>query len=206
MLRIARGSAHWPAELSEIEAQPDVLWLRGRTEILAHERRIAIVGTRAPTPYGSAQAERFARALADAGFTIVSGLARGIDHAAHNAALAAQGRTIAVLGSGVDRPWPAGPLADAMARDGLLLSEFEPGATPRPHHFPMRNRVISGLTRGTIIVEATSRSGSLITARMAAEQGREVFAVPGSIFSAGSGRRSTWPASPDRCRSRAARD
>jgi DNA processing protein len=181
MLRIKRASAHWPAELAEIEAQPEELWLRGRIEILANQPRIAIVGTRAPTPYGSAQAERFATALASAGFTIVSGLARGIDHAAHSAALAVRGSTIAVLGCGVDRPWPAGPLADVMAREGLLLSEFEPGATPRPHHFPLRNRVISGLSRGVLVIEAAHASGSLITARWAADQGRSVYALPGRV-------------------------
>jgi DNA processing protein len=139
------------------------------------------VGTRAPTPYGEAQAARFAAALARAGVTVVSGLARGIDHAAHRAALDEDGGTIAVLGCGVDRPWPAGELADALVGRGLLLSEFEPGEPPRPHHFPLRNRVISGLCSGVLVVEAAQASGSLITARWAADQGRSVWALPGRV-------------------------
>jgi DNA processing protein len=148
---------------------------------LASRPRIAIVGTRAPTPYGSAQAERFARALAAAGFTIVSGLARGIDHAAHGGALGVNGKTIAVLGSGVDRPWPSGPLSETIAQRGLLLSEFLPGEPPRPHHFPLRNRVISGLSSAVLVIEAAHASGSLITARWAADQGRSVYALPGRV-------------------------
>jgi DNA processing protein len=155
--------------------------VRGRLDVLARGPRIAIVGTRAPTPYGVAQAERFARALASAGMTIVSGLARGIDHAAHGGALSVRGGTIAVLGSGVDRPWPGGAMAEAVARDGLLLSEFHPGEPPRPHHFPLRNRVISGLSAGVLVVEAAHASGSLITARWAADQGRNVYALPGRV-------------------------
>jgi DNA processing protein len=180
-LRIGRDSAHWPRELSEIEGPPEDLWVRGRLDVLARSPRIAVVGTRAPTPYGSAQAERFARELASAGFTIVSGLARGIDHAAHGAALSVRGATIAVLGCGVDRPWPSGPLADAVAEHGVLLSEFQPGEAPRPHHFPLRNRVISGLSCAVLVVEAAHASGSLITARWAADQGRNVYAIPGRV-------------------------
>jgi len=180
-LRIDRGSELWPSELSDIEGPPEELWVRGDLDVLARRPRIAIVGTRAPTPYGSGQSERFARELAAAGFTIVSGLARGVDHAAHGAALAVQGGTIAVLGCGVDRPWPAGPMADAIAQRGVLLSEFHPGEAPRPHHFPLRNRVISGLSSAVLVVEAAHASGSLITARWAADQGRSVYAVPGRV-------------------------
>jgi DNA processing protein len=178
---VGRNSAHWPRELAEIEAQPEELWARGNLDLLVRGPRIAIVGTRAPTPYGEAQAERFSRTLAAAGFTIVSGLARGIDHAAHGGALRVQGNTIAVLGCGVDRPWPGGPLAEAVARHGLLLSEFQPGEPPRPHHFPLRNRVISGLSTAVVVIEAAHASGSLITARWAADQGRLVYALPGRV-------------------------
>jgi len=142
---------------------------------------VAIVGSRAPSPYGEAQARRFARALASAGVLVVSGLARGVDHAAHEAALDAGGATVAVLGSGVDVPWPDGPLASRMAREGLLTSEYEPGRHPRPHHFPLRNRLISGLADGVLVVEAAQASGSLITARWAADQSRAVWALPGRV-------------------------
>lgn len=181
VVRIEPGSPSWPNVLEEIDGPPEMLWARGRLEILERSPRIAIVGTRAPTPYGEAQARRFSRVLAEAGATIVSGMARGIDHAAHLAALAAGGATIAVLGSGVDRPWPEGELAETLGVKGLLLSEFQPGEPPRPHHFPMRNRLISGLCSGVLVVEAAHASGSLITARWAADQGRSVFALPGRI-------------------------
>jgi DNA processing protein len=126
-------------------------------------------------------AQRFATELARAGAVVVSGLARGIDEAAHRAALDAGGDTIAVLGSGVDRPWPAGPLAERVSRAGLLLSELRPGSPARRHHLPLRNRLISGLARGVLVVEAASASGSLITARWAADQNRAVWAIPGRI-------------------------
>lgn len=180
-LRVDRGGPSWPAALDAIEAPPERLWLRGREELLRAERRVAIVGTRAPTAYGEAQALRFAGALADAGVLVVSGLARGIDSAAHLGALEAGGGTFAVLGSGVDRPWPAGELAERIAREGLLVSEFPPGQAPRPHHFPQRNRLISALSDGVLVVEAAAASGSLITARWAADQGRSVFALPGRV-------------------------
>jgi DNA processing protein len=167
--------------LDTIQGRPERLWLAGREELIDHRPRIAIVGSRSPTPYGEAQARRFALALAESGACIVSGLARGIDHAAHRAALDAQGATIAVLGSGVDRPWPSGPLTDEMAARGLLVSEFMPGQSPRPHHFPLRNRVISGLCVGVLVIEAAHASGSLITARWAADQGRSVWALPGRV-------------------------
>jgi DNA processing protein len=180
-LHILPGSPSWPAGLEQVELPPSELWLRGKTEILKNERRIAIVGSRAPSPYGRDQAHRFARRLASAGLVVVSGLARGIDHAAHEGALAAEGETIAVLGSGVDRPWPAGPLADELARRGLLLSEHAPGEGPRRHHFPLRNRLIAGLSLAVLVVEAAWTSGSLITARWAADLGKTVFVVPGRI-------------------------
>jgi DNA processing protein len=180
-VRIEPGSSLWPSELEAIELPPEALWVRGRVELLAHRPRIAIVGTRAPTPYGEAQSARFASALAVAGVSIVSGMARGIDQAAHGAALAVGGTTIAVLGSGVDRPWPPGALCDAVIERGLLLSEFQPGESPRPHHFPLRNRLISGLCSGVVVIEAAHASGSLITARWAADQGRTVYALPGRV-------------------------
>jgi DNA processing protein len=180
-LHLTAGGPSWPAELSEIEAPPEELWARGRLELLARAPRVAIVGTRAPTPYGQGQARRFARALAEAGAVIVSGLARGVDAAAHEAALDAGGATIAVLGSGVDRPWPTGPLTDRMLAEGLLLSEHSPGEPPKRHHFPLRNRLISGLCRIVLVVEAAEASGSLITARWAADQGRSVGALPGRV-------------------------
>ena len=180
-LRITPRSKSWPAALRHVEAAPDELWLRGRRELLGRAPALAIVGTRAPTAYGEAQAVRFARAFAAAGAVIVSGLARGVDRAAHAATLEAGGATIAVLGSGVDCPWPAGELADDVARRGLLVSEFPPGLGPRRHHFPQRNRVLSGLCSAVLVVEASARSGSLITARWAIDQGRELFAVPGRV-------------------------
>lgn len=179
--RLTAGDRRFPNELRALEAAPQELWLRGRMELLAPGPRAAVVGTRSPTPYGLAQARRFALACAERGVVIVSGLARGIDEAAHRAALEIGGGTIAVLGSGVDRPWPEGDLADRMARDGLLLSEFPPGVGPRRHHFPLRNRLISGLARAVLVVEAAHASGSLITARWAADQGRAVCAVPGRV-------------------------
>jgi len=180
-LRIDPSCPRWPRELRGIEAPPEALWLRGDTSLLERTPRVAIVGTRAPSPYGEAQAARFAATLARAGVVVVSGLARGIDQAAHRAVLGESGATIGVLGSGVDAPWPRGDVADEMARRGLLLSEFHPGEPPRPHHFPMRNRVISGLCAGVLVVEAAQASGSLITARWAADQGRDVWALPGRV-------------------------
>ncbi len=180
-LRISTGGPSWPPALETIDGPPEHLWLRGRAELLGALRRVAIVGTRSPTPYGEAQAERFGRALAAAGIVVVSGMARGVDQAAHRAAMAAGGDTIAVLGSGVDVPWPDVPLAGEIAERGLLLSEFPPGQGPRPHHFPLRNRVISGLSEAVVVIEAAAASGSLITARWAADQGRAVYALPGRV-------------------------
>lgn len=180
-LHLTATSARWPAALRGIESPPEQLWLRGATELLAREPRVAIVGARAPTPYGEAQARRFASALACAGVVVVSGMARGVDQCAHDAALDAGGATIGVLGCGVDRPWPAGPCAERLLREGLLLSEFEPGAPPLRRNFPLRNRVISGLCAAVVVIEAAEASGSLITARWAADQGRAVFALPGRV-------------------------
>jgi DNA processing protein len=171
----------WPTELDPIEAPPTELWARGCCSMLAPHARVAIVGSRAPTPYGLAQAERFAGALAAAGVQIVSGLARGCDAAAHAATLDAGGATIAVLGSGIDRPWPNDGLTRRVLEAGCLLSEYAPGTPSRRHHFPLRNRLISGLSSAVLVVEAAERSGSLITARWAADQGRTVFAVPGRV-------------------------
>jgi len=181
LMHVTRSGRGWPSALDTIEASPGELWLRGRPELLAFEPRVAVIGTRAPTPYGDGQARRFASALARAGVVVVSGLARGIDSAAHEAALEAGGATIGVLGSGVDCPWPAGPLAERMALEGLLLSEYAPGTAPRRHHFPERNRLISGLCSAVVVIEAAAASGSLITARWAIDQGRSVHALPGRV-------------------------
>jgi DNA processing protein len=178
---IQPGSPSWPERLVTISSPPEELWMRGCEEILARERFVAIVGSRAPTPYGEAQARRFGAALAAAGIVVVSGLARGVDSAAHRGALEVGGATIAVLGCGVDRPWPAGPLAEDLVQRGLLLSEFPPGMGPRRHHFPLRNRIISGLSQAVLVVEAAWASGSLITARWGVEQGRSIYALPGRV-------------------------
>jgi DNA processing protein len=177
----------YPPLLREIPDPPLVLHFRGDISLLA-QPSIAIVGSRRASPYAINVAQQLATQLASAGLVVVSGLARGIDTAAHRAALDSSAKTIAVLGTGIDLTYPPANrrLFDRIAGEGLIVTEFAPGTPPRRENFPIRNRVISGLTAGTVIVEATSRSGSLITARMAAEQNREVFAVPGSIFSAGS--------------------
>jgi len=180
-LRLLPGTNSWPQELCNIEAPPEALWLRGSSEVLAAKPRVALVGSRSPSPYGEAQARRFGRVLAEAGVVVVSGYARGIDQAAHRAALDAGGRTIAVLGNGVARPWPECDLEPRILERGLFLSEREPEEPPRPHHFPLRNRLISALSQAVLVVEAAHASGSLITARWAADQGREVFALPGRV-------------------------
>ncbi len=174
----------YPTLLREIIDPPLALHFRGDLALGAGAC-IAMVGSRRATVYGANAARALARDLAAAGAVIVSGMARGIDAAAHEAALECNAPTIAVLGTGIDIVYPKAHarLYRNLCERGLVLSEFPPGTPPRPENFPVRNRVISGLASGTVIVEATSRSGSLITARMAAEQGREVFAVPGSIFS-----------------------
>lgn len=178
---ITLADADYPTLLREIDDPPPVLYLIGDIELL-HQPQIGVVGSRNPTPTGLSNAREFARALAAAGLCITSGLAIGIDGAAHEGALSS-GNTVAVLGTGPDRIYPASHhnLAHRIAEQGLLVSEFPPGIPARAENFPRRNRIISGLTLGTLVVEAAPQSGSLITARLAAEQGREVFAIPGSI-------------------------
>jgi DNA processing protein len=176
--------AAYPKALLETADPPPLLYCVGRLDLLERPS-LAIVGSRNATAQGVRDAQSFARSLSDAGFTIVSGLALGIDAAAHRGGLAGSSSTIAVLGTGVDVSYPPGnaSLAEAIAANGLLLSEFPLGTPPARQNFPRRNRVISGLTRGTLVVEAALSSGSLITARAALDQGREVFAIPGSIHS-----------------------
>lgn len=176
--------AHWPPLLAETAGAPPLLFARGDIACLARPQ-VAIVGSRHASAYGLGLARAFARDLAAAGFVITSGLALGIDAAAHEGALAGGGRTIAVLGCGLDRCYPLRhrELAARIAGQGCLLGELPCGTAPLPAFFPQRNRIISGLSLGVLVVEAAPDSGSLITARMALEQGREVFAIPGSIRS-----------------------
>ncbi len=176
----------YPPLLLETYDPPLVLYIRGRAWDPARPH-VAVVGARRASGYGINCAERFAADLAARGAVIASGLARGVDTAAHGGALS-RGRTVAVLGTGIDRVYPPenAKLADAIIANGAILSEFPLGAPPLPDHFPRRNRILAGMTLGTVVVEAAQRSGSLITARMAMEANREVFAVPGPVFSAGS--------------------
>jgi len=178
----------FPRALLELADAPVVLHAIGRTDLLARQPAVAVVGSRHATAGGLDDAHAFAESLARHGVTIVSGLAAGIDGAAHRGALAAGatgGGTIAVVGTGLDRVYPAAhrDLAHAIAEAGVLISEYPLGTPPRTENFPRRNRVIAGLVRGVLVVEASLRSGSLITARLAAEQGRDVYAMPGSIHS-----------------------
>ncbi|MGL4943936.1 MAG: DNA-processing protein DprA [Thermoguttaceae bacterium] len=178
------GDANYPTILSEIDDPPPVLYVRGSilpTDAFA----LAIVGTRYPTHYGVRVTEQLTSAVASSGMTVVSGLARGIDSVAHRAALAAGGRTIAVLGSGVLNVYPTnhGDLAEEIASRGAVVSEFPPHCPPAPWRFPQRNRIVSGLSLGVLVTEAPLASGTMITARLASEQGREVFAVPHPIGS-----------------------
>ena len=182
---VAYSSDDYPRLLKQTPDPALVLNVRGDVKLLS-QLAVAIVGTRRPTAYGTQVAQRLARDLAQRQLVIVSGLARGIDSAAHRGALEANGKTVAVLGSGLDVIYPRENkrLADQVAEAGAVVSEFPPGTSPAPENFPIRNRTISGLSLGVVVVEAAEYSGSLITARLAAEQNREVFAVPGNITSA----------------------
>lgn len=176
------SDADFPPQLEQIPQPPAALFVDGDASVLLLPQ-VAVVGARAASASGLVHAARFASALVRGGFTITSGLADGVDAAAHGAALDSGGSTVAVMGTGPDLVYPRKhqALAQAIARQGALLSEFPPGTPARADHFPRRNRLIAGLALGTLVVEAGMRSGSLITARLAAEQGREVFALPGSI-------------------------
>jgi len=176
--------AAYPPLLLETADPPPALFFVGRLDVLSRPA-LAIVGSRRATPDGLETARAFARAIAGVGVAVVSGLALGIDGAAHEGALEGAGSTIAVVGTGLDRVYPARhrDLAQAIAARGAIVSEFPPGTPPLPHHFPQRNRLISGIARGVLVVEGALSSGSLLTARAAVEQGREVFAIPGSIHS-----------------------
>jgi DNA processing protein len=175
--------AAYPAHLKEVDQPPPVLYLRGNITAEDHWA-VAIVGTRAVTAYGRQVTEELTTTLVQNGVTIVSGLARGVDAVAHSAALKAGGRTLAVLGSGVDRIYPPEhkALAEKITQQGCVISDYAPGTPPDSSNFPPRNRIISGLSMAVIVVEAGETSGALITAGFAAEQGREVFAVPGNIY------------------------
>lgn len=181
---ITLADSNYPKPLLEIEDPPVLLYAVGRLELLGRPA-LAVVGSRNATVQGARDAEQFAKAFSEAGLTIVSGLALGIDAAAHRGGLAGAGSTIAVLGTGVDVIYPRqnAALSARIAESGLILSEFPLGTQGLPDHFPRRNRLISGLAQGCLVVEAALASGSLITARAAAEQGRDVFALPGSIHS-----------------------
>lgn len=176
------GGPGYPPRLAEIPDPPPLLFVRGDPQVLGLPQ-LAIVGSRNPTRDGKDNARGFAAALAGAGLVITSGLAYGVDAAAHEGALSVEGTSIAVAGTGPDTVYPARhrDLASRLVARGALLSEFPPGTPPLAAHFPRRNRIISGLSLGVLVVEAAKRSGSLITARLAAEQGREVLAIPGSI-------------------------
>ncbi|NLP17886.1 MAG: DNA-protecting protein DprA [Firmicutes bacterium] len=174
----------YPESLRNIVDPPPVLYVLGKLQ-QRDQRAVAVVGSRRLTPYGRTTAERFGRELAELGFTVISGMARGIDSCAHRGCLTARGRTIAVLGCGLDYVYPPENrnLMKRIAQNGAVVSEFPLGTPPKAGHFPIRNRIISGLALGVLVVEAAATSGSLITVDWALEQGREVFAVPGNINS-----------------------
>jgi len=181
---IARADPEYPAALTDIPDPPPLLYARGR-DVMEDAPSVAIIGARRCSSYGRRQARRFAGGLALAGVTVVSGLARGVDSIAHRGAHDAGGRTVAVLGSGLDRIYPREHegLARAIGDAGCVLSEFALGTPPLRHHFPRRNRIIAGLSFGVVVIEAARKSGSLITALLAIDGGREVFAVPGPVDS-----------------------
>lgn len=179
---ITFNDTNYPSQLKEITDPPPVLFVRGNPDLLSLPQ-IAIVGSRNPSSLGVETAFNFAKTLSHHGFVITSGLALGIDAASHRGALNAKGYTVAVAGTGLDRVYPARhkELATEIVNTGVMISEFPPGTTAKANHFPRRNRIISGLCQGLLVVEAAKQSGSLISARMALEQNREVFAIPGSI-------------------------
>jgi DNA processing protein len=178
------GHPRYPRLLAEISGRPSILYVRGAL-LPVDDASVAIVGTRRATPYGRQAAERVARELAEAGVTVISGLARGVDGVAHLAALEAGGRTIAVLGSGADVIYPSEhrKLAERIVEAGAIVTEQPPGAKPDAPNFPARNRIISGMALAVVVIEAAMRSGALITATFAGDQGRDVFVIPGSVFS-----------------------
>ena len=182
--RITPGMVQYPAILKEIKNYPAELFYKGNIDILKR-RCVSIVGSRGTTSYGRNTAVKIAGNAAEAGLAVVSGMARGIDTCAHRGALDAGGDTVAVLGCGVDICYPAEnkKLKECIERDGLVISEYPPGTGPQKYHFPQRNRIISGLSELTVVVQAGNSSGALITAELAAEQGRDVCAVPGNIDS-----------------------
>jgi DNA processing protein len=183
---VGRSAPDFPTPLLSIHDPPPGLFLRGRGEVsLLAQNAVAIVGARSCSTYGSLVARSLGRDLAAAGVVVVSGMARGIDAEAHRGALEADGTTVAVLGCGIDRDYPAAhaSLAREIAERGLVVSEYPPGLEPAPWRFPARNRIISGLARAVVVVEARERSGALITADLALEEGRDVLAVPGEITS-----------------------
>jgi DNA processing protein len=182
---VTLGDPAYPQRLLQTADPPLVLYAQGRLDLLNADS-VAVVGSRRPTPQGASNAHTLARQLSERSVTVVSGLAQGIDGAAHAGALEGAGSTVAVVGTGLDIVYPSRhkALARRIEEQGLLLSEFAPGTPPLPEHFPLRNRIIAGLSLGTLVVEAALRSGSLITARLALEAGRDVYAVPGSIHAA----------------------
>lgn len=185
MLAVTRDDAEYPAQLANIPDAPLALFVRGRAA-LTDPRPFAIVGSRNCSAYGTRMARRIARDLTYAGACVVSGLARGVDAAAHRGAIDAQGRTMAVLGSGVDVIYPPEHLVlvdEILSKGGSVVSEYPPGVSPLPHHFPARNRIISGLSGGVLLIEGAARSGAMSTVAHAAEQGRDVFALPGQADS-----------------------
>jgi DNA processing protein len=186
MIRLRRSHSIFPERLRAIFDPPSALYLRGAGELtLLSSRAVAVVGARSCSPYGAQVARMLGRELAAAGLVVVSGLARGIDGEAHRGSLEADGITVAVLGCGIDRDYPASnaQLSRRIEDKGLVVSEYEPGVEPAPWRFPARNRIIAGLSEAVVVVEARERSGALITADFALEEGREVFAVPGEITS-----------------------